>query len=104
MENFSRASLRDASGQPITTLEEARKARDEFMRPFSASTETKVLEELNAKIQGRKAELAKWEDEKNPPLTLTKHGANSLLPQTARTVAIRHSGNMGFNGKLLPIG
>ncbi|MGO9588214.1 MAG: tyrosine-type recombinase/integrase [Limisphaerales bacterium] len=65
-------ALRDASGQPITTLEEARKARDEFMRPFSASTETKVLEELNAKIQGRKAELAKWEDEKNPALTIAK--------------------------------
>ena len=65
-------SLRDASGQPITILEEARKVRDEFMRPFSASTETKVLEELSTKIQGRKAELAKWEDEKNPPLTLNQ--------------------------------
>ncbi|HTX21421.1 MAG TPA: site-specific integrase [Candidatus Aquilonibacter sp.] len=40
------------------------------MRPFTASTETKVLEELNAKLQGRKAEIAKWEDEKNPPLSV----------------------------------
>ncbi len=63
-------ALRDANGQPITTLEAARKARDEFMRPFTASTETKVLEELNAKLQGRKAEIAKWEDEKNPPLSI----------------------------------
>jgi integrase len=63
-------SLRDVNGQPITTLEAARKARDEFMRPFTASTETKILEELNAKLQGRKAEIAKWEDEKNPPLAI----------------------------------
>jgi integrase len=65
-------ALRDASGQPITTLEEAREARDEFMRPFTASTETKVLEELTVKIQGRKAEIAKWEDEKNPPLPINQ--------------------------------
>lgn len=63
-------ALRDANGQPITTVEAARTARDEFMRPFTASTETKVLEELNAKLQGRKAEIAKWEDEKNPPLSI----------------------------------
>src|SRR5271170_2499758 len=63
-------ALRDANGQPITTVEAARKARDEFMRPFTASTETKFLEELNFKLQGRKAEVAKWEDEKNPPLAI----------------------------------
>lgn len=60
-------ALRDANGQPITTVEAARKARDEFMRPFTASTETKILEELTVKLQGRKAELAKWEDEQHPP-------------------------------------
>lgn len=63
-------ALRDANGQPITTVEAARKARDEFMRPFTASNETKTLEELAAKLQGRKAELAKWEDEKNPPSSI----------------------------------
>jgi len=65
-------ALRDVNGQPITTVETARKARDEFMRPFTASTETKTLEELNTKIQGRKAEIAKWEDEKIPPLPIGK--------------------------------
>lgn len=65
-------ALRDAAGQPITTVEAARKARDEFMRPFTASTETKVLEEISAKLQGRKAELAKWEDEQNPPLAISQ--------------------------------
>jgi integrase len=63
-------ALRDANGQPITTVEAARKARDEFMRPFTASTETKVLEELTVKLQGRKAELAKWEDEQHPPSSI----------------------------------
>jgi integrase len=65
-------ALRDASGQPITTIEAARKARDEFMRPFTAASETQVLEELAVKLQGRKAELAKWEDEKNPPLPIAQ--------------------------------
>jgi integrase len=60
-------ALRDANGQPITTIEAARTARDEFMRPFTAATETKVLEEISVKLQGRKAELAKWENEKHPP-------------------------------------
>lgn len=69
---LSTRALRDANGQPITTIEAARAARDEFMRPFTASTETKVLEELNARLQGRKAEIAKWEDEKNPPLFIEK--------------------------------
>ncbi|MFZ0828298.1 MAG: tyrosine-type recombinase/integrase [Verrucomicrobiia bacterium] len=63
-------ALRDANGQPITTVEAARRARDEFMRPFTAATETKVLEELNVKLGGRKAELAKWEDEQHPPLSI----------------------------------
>src|ERR1039458_570875 len=63
-------ALRDSSGQPITTVEAARMARDEFMRPFTASTETKILEELNTKLQGRKAQIAKWEDDKNPPLSI----------------------------------
>lgn len=63
-------ALRDANGQPITTVEAARKARDEFMRPFTASTEAKVLEELTAKLQGRKAEIAKWEDEQHPPSSI----------------------------------
>lgn len=63
-------ALREANGQPITTIEEARVARDEFMRPFTASTEAKVLEELSARLQGSKAELARLQDEKNPPLTI----------------------------------
>ena len=63
-------ALRDANGQPITTVEAARKARDEFMRPFTASTEAKILEELTVKLQGRKAELAKWEDEQHPPSSI----------------------------------
>jgi integrase len=63
-------ALRDTRGQPITTIEAAREARDEFMRPFTATNETKVLEELTVKLTGRKAELAKWEDEQHPPLAI----------------------------------
>ena len=71
-------ALRDANGQPITTIEDARKARDEFMRPFTASNETKILEELTTKLQGRKAEIAKWEDDKNPPLSMGKAWSDYL--------------------------
>jgi integrase len=71
-------ALRDANGQPITTVEAARKARDEFMRPFTAATETKVLEELTVKLGGRKAELAKWEDEQHPPLSIRQAWSDYL--------------------------
>jgi integrase len=71
-------ALRDANGQPVTTIEAARKARDEFMRPFTAATETKVLEEITVKLQGRKAELARLEDEKHPPLAI-EHAWHEFL-------------------------
>ena len=75
-------ALRDSSGQPITTVEAARMARDEFMRPFTASTETKILEELNTKLQGRKAQIAKWEDDKNPPLSIGEAWSDFLASPT----------------------
>ncbi len=71
-------ALRDANGQPVTTIEAARKARDEFMRPFTAATETKVLEELTVKLQGRKAEIARWEDEQHPPLSIVQAWSDFL--------------------------
>jgi len=71
-------ALRDPNGQPITTIEAARKARDEFMRPFTASSETKVLEELSAKLQGRKAELATWEDQQHPPSSIRQAWSDYL--------------------------
>jgi integrase len=65
-------ALRDANGQPITTKREAETARDKFMLPIAAADEAAVLESIAGKLVGRKAELAKWEDEKNPPLAITQ--------------------------------
>ena len=63
-------SLRDDSGQPITNKREAETARDRFMLPIAAGDEAAVLESLTGKLQGQKAEIARYEDQKNPPLTI----------------------------------
>lgn len=68
---FSKA-LRDENGQPITSKREAEEARAKVMAPFTVADEAAALESIVGKLQGRKAELAKWEDEKNPPLPITR--------------------------------
>jgi len=65
-------ALRDDNGQPITTKREAEEARGKWMAQFTVATETEALESIAAKLGGRKAELAKWEDEQNPPLPITQ--------------------------------
>lgn len=44
----------------------------EIMAPFVYGDETTVLENLAAKIEGRKAEESRVADEKNPPLTIER--------------------------------
>jgi len=68
---FTRA-LRDENGQPITGKREAEIARDRFMLPIATGDEAAVLESIAGRLEGRKAELAKWEDEKNPPLPVSR--------------------------------
>lgn len=53
-----------------TTLKKAEEKRAEIMQPFAAGDETSVLQNLAARIEGRKAEVAKIADERNPPLAL----------------------------------
>ena len=65
-------ALRDENGQPITAKREAEVARDKFMLPIATGDEAAVLESIAGKLEGRKAELAKWEDEKNPPLPVKR--------------------------------
>ena len=57
--------LRDEHGNSITTEREAIKAKDKFMAPFATGNEADALESIAGKLGGRKAELAKWEDEQN---------------------------------------
>lgn len=53
-----------------TNLKKAEEKRAEIMQPFAAGDETSVLQNLAARIEGRKAEVAKIADERNPPLAL----------------------------------
>jgi integrase len=66
---FVRA-LRDELGNPITAAREAEEARTKLMAPFTVADEAAVLEAIAGKLEGRRAELAKLEDEQNPPLLL----------------------------------
>ena len=65
-------ALRDDNGQPITAKREAEIARDKFMLPIATGDEAAVLESIAGKLGGRKAELAKWEDEQHPPLSIRR--------------------------------
>src|SRR4051812_13718107 len=68
---FSRA-LRDDNGNGVTTRREAEEARQKIMAPFTVADEASALESMVGKLQGRKAELAEWEDQQHPPLPLTQ--------------------------------
>lgn len=63
-------ALRDDNGQPITAKREAEIARDKFMLPIATGDEAAVLESIAGKLEGRKAELAKWEDQQHPPSSI----------------------------------
>jgi integrase len=68
---FSKA-LRDSSGNAVTTKREAEEARSRLMAPFTVADEAAVLESMVGKLEGRKAELAKWEQQQNPPLPVAQ--------------------------------
>jgi integrase len=63
-------ALRDDNGQPITAKREAEIARDKFMLPIATGDEAAVLESISGRLEGRKAELTKWQDEQHPPLSI----------------------------------
>lgn len=68
---FSKA-LRDRDGSSITNHREAEEARERMMAPFVVADEAAALESVAAKLEGRKAELARIEDQLNPPLPIAK--------------------------------
>ena len=49
---------------------DAEKELHRIMEPFAAGNEVTILQNIAAKIEGRKAEIARLEDERNPPLSL----------------------------------
>ena len=64
--------LRDENGHSITTEREAIKAKDKLMAPFAVGNEADALQSIAGKLEGRKAELAKWEDEQHPPTSIVQ--------------------------------
>jgi Phage integrase, N-terminal SAM-like domain len=71
-------ALRDENGNAITNKRDAEQAKDKLMAPFAAGNEADALESIAGKLGGRKAELAKWEDEKNPPSSIGKAWSDFL--------------------------
>ncbi|MGO9203276.1 MAG: tyrosine-type recombinase/integrase [Limisphaerales bacterium] len=84
---FSKA-LRDENGNAITTKRQAEEARQKVMAPFTVADEAAALESIVGKLEGRKAEITKWEDEQNPPLPLasawTEYLASPNRPDTGK--------------------
>jgi integrase len=68
---FVRA-LRNNQGQTITNRREATEAKANFMAAFAPSDKVKILEHLAGQIVGRKAEIARLEDQANPATEIGK--------------------------------
>jgi integrase len=68
---FSKA-LRDDSGNPITNHRDAEEAKTKVMAAFVVADEAAALESIAAKLEGRRAELVRLQDEQNPPLLIAK--------------------------------
>ena len=64
--------LCDEAGNPIAIKRDAEVARTALMASFAAGDETSALESISAKLEGRKGELARIEDQLNPPLQWAK--------------------------------
>ena len=64
--------LRDSNGQAITDKREAEAARDAFMAPLAVADEAEALAAITTKLEGRKAELAVWDEKQNPALPITQ--------------------------------
>ncbi|MFO1498509.1 MAG: tyrosine-type recombinase/integrase [Verrucomicrobiota bacterium] len=74
---FSRVLI-DENGKAITDRRKAEQAKVKVMAPFTTADEAAALESIAAKIEGRKAELARLEDEQNPPLAIATAWAEFL--------------------------
>lgn len=90
---FSKA-LRDDNGNPITKRREAEEARAKLMAPFTVADEAAALESIAARLEGRKAEIARLDAEQNPPLSMTRAWAEFLVspsrPDTGRKTLVMY--------------
>jgi len=63
-------ALKDSDGNPITTREAAESERKRILAPFAAGDEIEALQAVQSRITGRQADLARLQDEQNPPLSV----------------------------------
>jgi integrase len=92
-------ALRDDAGNPITTKPEAELAREKFMAPFTLATKAEALQSLAGKLADDKAELARLEDEQNPPLSIvsawSEYIASTKRPDTGPDTLAVYEGQFG---------
>ncbi|MFA7158253.1 MAG: site-specific integrase [Kiritimatiellia bacterium] len=62
--------LRDKEGNPITILRDAETARIALMAPFKVADEVSALESITGKLEGRRAEMIRLDDQLNPSLSI----------------------------------
>jgi integrase len=95
---FTKA-LRDDNGQPITTRREAETAREAFMAPLAVADEAQVLQSITNRLEGRKAEIAAWDEKQNPPVLLehawAKYMQSNKRPDTGPDTLAVYEGQLG---------
>ena len=64
--------LRDDSGNAIANHRDAEEAKTKMLAAFVVADETTALQSIAAKLEGRKAELVRLQDEQNPPLPVAR--------------------------------
>ena len=62
--------LRDKEGNPITIMRDAETARIALMAPFKVADEVSALESITGKLEGRRAEMIRLDDQLNPSLAI----------------------------------
>ena len=100
---FSKA-LRDENGKAITTKRDAEEAQRKLMAPFAVADEAAALESIVGKLEGRKAELAQWDEAQTRRCPSPKPGLNFWRRPTGRTVAVKHFINTNASGRVSRIG
>ena len=63
-------ALYDEKGVAITTADGAERARVKIMAPYTVADEAGALENVKAKLEGRRHEMEEIEEQRNPPLML----------------------------------
>lgn len=86
---------------------EAEKELRRIMEPFYVGDEITILQNINARIEGRTAELTRLEEERNPPLSLTDawnaYLASAARPDSGPVTLIHYEGHLSALTKWLTL-